>query len=232
MRKKFPFNKLKLLEQKYSKYWWSPEEEEVYKKAVSNPFTNIVFTILSQNTSSKNTMRAYISLSKRIKITPENLSKLKEENVAEAIKPGGLHRIKAKRLINLAKTIIKEWKGDMSWVYRTPKNELRKYLVEINGIGDKTADVLLSSIYGKREAFVVDTHMRRIAIRLGLVTKNAKYGEIQDALTRFLPWKGMDNEERLAGLFWMLARNTCTARNPKCYECILSEICEYPHKNT
>lgn len=226
--KRFPRNKIGLLEKIYSKYWWSAEDEKIYREATADPFKNIVFTILSQNTSSQNTMRAYVSLAKRIDISPIVLSKSDPKEIADAIRPGGLHRVKARRLINLGKTAMERWHGDMSWIYHASKEELRRSLMQINGVGDKTADVLISSLYGQREAFVVDTHMRRIAIRLGLVEEKAGYGEIQNALKEFLPWGELD-EHRLAGLFWMLARNTCTARNPKCAECILSEICD---KNT
>ncbi len=223
--KKFPRDKIGLLEEKYSKYWWSSDDENLYQDAMADPFKNIVFTILSQNTTNKNTMRAYVSLVKSIDINPEVLSKSKPEKLAKALKPGGLQNLKAKRLINLGKTVMERWNGDMSWVYKVSKDELRQSLMEINGVGDKTADVLISSLYGEREAFVVDTHMRRIAIRLGVVDEKSGYNEIQQALTDFLPW-GKLGEQRLSGLFWLFAKYTCDARKPKCQECILSEICE------
>jgi endonuclease-3 len=223
--KKFPRDKIGLLEEKYSKYWWSSEDENLYQDAMADPFKNIVFTILSQNTTNKNTMRAYVSLVKTIDITPEVLSKSNQGKIAKALKPGGLQNLKAKRLINLGKTVMERWNGDMSWIYKVAKDELRKSLMEINGVGDKTADVMLTSLYGEREAFVVDTHMRRIAIRLGLVGEKAGYNKIQLALTDFLPWDEL-GEERLAGLFWLFAKYTCDARKPRCYECILNDICE------
>lgn len=107
--KKFPLDKIELLEKRHSKYWWTPEEEQLYKDATSDPFKNMVFTILSQNTSSKNTMRAYVSLAKKIDIKPESLAKLRPEEVAEAIRPGGLHKVKAQRLVNLGKVVMELW---------------------------------------------------------------------------------------------------------------------------
>ena len=70
--------------------------------------------------------------------------------------------------------------------------------------------------------FVVDTHMDRIAERLGLVKQTAKYDEIQEAIKRFIP-----KDERVGGLFWLLAKYTCRAQNPKCSECLLAETCAH-----
>lgn len=223
--KKFPKDKIGLLEEVYSKYWWSTEDENLYQEAMTDPFKNIVFTILSQNTSSQNTRQAYVSLAKEIDINPKTLSKSDPKKIENAIRPGGLQKIKTRRLINLGKTVMERWNGDMSWVYSLSKEELRPSLMQINGVGDKTADVLIASLYGEREGFVVDTHMRRIAFRLGLVDEKAGYKDIQQMLTEFLPWGELD-EQRLTGLFWLLAKNTCNARKPKCHECIISEICE------
>ncbi len=105
---------------------------------------------------------------------------------------------------------------------------VREKIIRLPGVGDKTADVLISSIHGHREALVVDTHMWRIAIRLGLVEKDAAYMRVQEALTKFFPWKKIpkDKEERMVGLFWMLAKHTCVSRRPKCKECLLNKICE------
>jgi endonuclease-3 len=71
---------------------------------------------------------------------------------------------------------------------------------------------------------VVDTHMDRIAKRLGLVRPNAKYEDIQRALKSFIPW---EKGERTGGLLWLLAKYTCRAQNPKCYECPIIELCDY-----
>jgi len=99
--------------------------------------------------------------------------------------------------------------------------------MELPGIGPKTADVLLASRHGYKQVFVVDTHMDRIAKRLGLVKADAKYEEIQLALKNFIPW---DKGERVGGLFWLLAKYTCRAQNPKCSECLIIETCDYGKK--
>jgi endonuclease III len=70
--------------------------------------------------------------------------------------------------------------------------------------------------------------MMRIAKRLGLVGENAPYQEIQRVLKDFLPLELLPEErqERLTGLFWLLAKYTCDAKRPKCLECILNKMCE------
>lgn len=216
------------LESTYSKYWWSEDEESLFKNAMSDPFKNIIFTLLSQNTSSENTRRAYSGLISKFEVAPRCLAEADEKKISEAIRPGGLHRVKARRIKELANYVLSEFAGDLSWVYKEPREVVREKIMKLPGVGDKTADVLISSIHGQREALVVDTHMRRIAVRLGMVEKNTSYHEIQEVLTRFFPWDKMPKgkEERIVGLFWMLSKHTCTARKPKCDECMLARICD------
>jgi endonuclease-3 len=166
-------------------------------------------------------------LIRRLKVTPQCLAEADREEISEAIRPGGLHRVKANRIKEIAKRVLLEYDGDLSWVYREPKEVVREKIMKLPGVGDKTADVLISSVHGHRAAMVVDTHMRRIAVRLGLVEKNAPHQEIQEALTNFFPWKSIPKrkEERIVGLFWMLAKHTCAARRPKCEKCMLAGIC-------
>jgi len=226
--KKLPEKLLPLLEKKYAKYWWKEEDEIDYKEAMKDPFKNIIFTLLSQNTSSQNTRKAYLGLKSNFEITPQSLSNADEKEISKAIQPGGLHRIKANRIKKISEYVLKKFNGNLSWVFEMPKEEVRKEIIKIPGIGNKTADVLLSSIHGQREAFVIDTHMARIAKRLGLVDDKADYKEIQEKLNRFFPWEKISREKegRIVGLFWLLAKHTCKARKPRCNECILNKICD------
>lgn len=223
-----PKSLLKLLEEKYSKYWWSSDEEALYNEAMSDLFKSLIFTILSQNTSSKNTYKAYLGLKAKFKINPITLASANEKDLSEAIKSGGLYKVKAERIKKLANIILEKYNGELTWIYLEPKNIVREKLLELPGVGNKTVDVLLSRIHGYRESIVVDTHMRRIALRLGLVKKNASYREVQNALKNFFPWNAIkkEEEEKFIGLFWILAKYICKARNPKCKECVLNSICK------
>jgi endonuclease-3 len=226
--KRFPPSLIGKLESTYSKYWWSKSEESLFRKVMSDPFKNIIFTLLSQNTSAENTRRAYLGLIRKFELAPQCLLEANEKEISEAIRPGGLQRVKARRIKEIARYVLSEYNGDLSWVYKEPKEVVREKIMKLPGVGDKTADVLISSIHGHREALVVDTHMRRMAIRLGIAEKNASYQEVQEALTNFFPWESIPKrkEERIVGLFWMLAKHTCTAQRPKCEKCMLSGICD------
>ncbi|MCX8182337.1 MAG: hypothetical protein N3D12_04395 [Candidatus Methanomethyliaceae archaeon] len=222
---KFPKELIAELERKYSGYWWKDDEELNYDEIVADPFKNLIFTILSQNTSSNNTRRAYISLKKKYHIEPNVLSRADPKELSKAIRPGGLQNIKAERIIEVSRLIVENYGGDLGKILSLPKEKVREELKKLKGVGDKTADVLMSSIFGQREYFVVDTHMMRIARRLGIVDERASYEDVQKSLKEFLP---LDvGGDRLAGLFWLLAKYTCDAKKPKCLECILKDFCKY-----
>jgi len=213
-----------VLEERYGPKWWPVQYPEEVSK---DPFKNLILTVLSQNTSEVNCIRAYKGLSARFEVKPEVLARAKETDIREAIRSGGLYNVKAKRIKKLSKTVLERFGGDLASILSLPKEEARKRFMELPGIGPKTADVLLTSRHGYGQVFVVDTHMDRIAKRLGLVKANAKYEEIQKALRNFIPW---DKSERVGGLFWLLAKYTCRAQNPKCHECPLIGMCEYGNK--
>ena len=119
-----------------------------------------------------------------------------ESALSLAIKSGGLHHIKAVRIWELAAYVLDEYSGDLSWVYTMPQDSVRIRLMEMPGIGPKTADVLLFRIHGHQDAIVVDTHMFRIANWLGLVERGASYDEVKRCLTSFFPWENIPVERR------------------------------------
>jgi endonuclease-3 len=209
------------LEEKYGRYWWPVEYPEETSK---DPFQNLIITVLSQNTSEINCVRAYKGLTAKFEVRPEVLAKAKTEEIKEAIRSGGLYNVKSKRIKELSLAVLEKFGGNISSVLALPKDEARAKLMELPGIGKKTADVLLAHKHSYAEVMVVDTHMDRIAKRLGLVRPNAKYEDIQRALKSFIPW---EKGERTGGLLWLLAKYTCRAQNPKCYECPIIELCDY-----
>ncbi|NWF86882.1 endonuclease III [Candidatus Bathyarchaeota archaeon] len=210
-----------ILEEKYGRYWWPVEYPE---ETAKDPFKNLIITVLSQNTSEINCVRAYKGLAAKFTIEPEVLASANINAIKNAIRSGGLYNVKSKRIKELSKAVLQKFKGDISTILALPKEEARKKLMELPGIGKKTADVLLANRYSYTEIMVVDTHMDRIAKRIGIAKPNAKYEEIQNALKQFLPWQ---SGERIGGLFWLLAKYTCKAQNPKCVECPINCICDY-----
>lgn len=215
-----------LLETRYGPYWWS---EDFYPDEVqSDPFKHLIITILSQNTTDINSIRAYKNLSARFRIEPEVLATADIRVIKKAIKQGGLYNVKAKRLKIVSREVLDKFDGDVGKVLELPRRAAKQRLTELSGVGDKTADVVLTAVHTYREVIPIDTHMNRLAKRIGLVRAKAKYGEIQDALLRFIPRKRRD---RASGLLWLMAKHTCRAQNPRCYECVLVRICRYKKKN-
>jgi len=215
------------LEDKYGPLWWP---EDMYPEdSSSDPFKHIIITVLSQNTSEVNCIRAYKGLSAKFEITPEALAHANQEELKEAIRSGGLYNLKSKRIKELSKAVLEKFGGDIAPVLSLPKREAKERLMELPGIGNKTADVLLTDYYTYKEVIPIDTHYDRLAKRLGLVKQDAKYEETQNALTNFIP---KEKRDRTAGLLWLLAKHTCRVRNPKCYECPLNQLCLYERKTT
>ncbi len=191
-----------------------------------SPFSSLIRTILSQNTSGKNTSTAYNRLSEQVGIDPYRIDEAPEEAIKEAIKPAGMYNQRTKTLKEISKQVIEKYGGDVGKVFNLPFNEARDRLMELPGVGPKTADVALMFSVNSR-VVPVDRHIERIAKRLEIVTQNADYDAIrtvfQDAAT----------PDRFRELHLSLIRfgqETCTARNPKHNECVLRNICPYPDK--
>ncbi len=191
-------------------------------------FKKLIITVLSQNTSNANTIRAYKGLAAKFDVTPRVLASADIDQLKEAIRSGGLYNVKAKRLRDVSKAVLEKFNGNVASVLALPKEEAKTKLMELPGIGDKTADVLLTSRHSYQKVLPIDTHFDRVAKRLGIAGSDANYDEVQKAYMQFLP---EPIRERASGLLWLLAKNTCRAQNPKCINCPLRKICEYGNKD-
>ncbi|BAN89585.1 endonuclease III domain-containing protein [Aeropyrum camini] len=185
-----------------------------------NPFAVLAAIILSQNTSDKNSIRAYERLRRTIGVTPEAILRASYNDLVETIREAGLPRQKASALKALAEAVI-EWGGE-KYLLEAPPGELRERLMSIRGIGPKTADVFLSLVRKAPGVFAVDTHAARIARRWGLVGEKAGYDEVSRALYSYF---GPDNSEEAHRLIIALGRTYCKARKPRCRECPLRSVC-------
>jgi len=187
-------------------------------------FKALVVTILTQNTNDKNALRAYENLVKVVgDITPQRLLEVGEDAIANAIRVAGMYRVRAKKILELSKVVIERFGGDLSWIKDLPVDEARKLLLELPGVGEKTADVILVNL-GKL-AFPVDTHITRVSLRLGIV-KSRNYGEIRSAWMRILkpdPSRYLDAHLRLI----QFGREICRAREPRCNVCGFKDVCRY-----
>ena len=145
--------------------------------------------------------------------TPKAFSKATSEEVEEYIKSCGLYHSKARDLVRLGKVLTEQHGGTV------PDN--MKDLTSLPGIGRKTANLILGDVFGKEGAVVTDTHFIRLCNRMGFVNfKEPK--KVEDAMRKLLPpEKSSDFCHRMV----MHGRAVCTARSPKCDNCILKDIC-------
>ena len=190
------------------------------------PFGSLIRTILSQNTASKNTTTAYNRLQDQVGVTPIKLLEAADEDIKEAIKPSGMYNQKSKTIKAASKLIIEKYHGDLGQVFKLPFNEARDRLMEIPGIGPKTADVTLM-FSNNSKVVPVDRHIARIAKRLEIVEPKASYEAIRSA------WQDAATPDRFRELHLALirfGRERCTARNPDHEGCVLRNICPYPEK--
>lgn len=191
------------------------------------PFERLVSTILSQNTSREATIQGFENLQKRFQVVPEVLAQAKVKEIKECIKPSGLYNIKAPRIKQLARIILEEYGGDLNCLANLPLHVARERLLQIPGVGYKTADVFLSIVCG-RESFAVDTHIARIAKRWKMVADNAGYEHTRLAYEAVIPPK-----KRQAAHLCLIefGRQICRARGPRCDVCPVYHECEWAGKS-
>jgi endonuclease-3 len=186
-----------------------------------DPLTELVLTVLSQNTSDRNSHPAFEALRRRFP-SWEEMAGASENEIARPIWQGGLARIKARRLKAILRE-IQERRGrlDLEFLRALPTAEARAWLRALPGVGPKTAAVVLLFSLGK-PALPVDTHVHRVAVRLGLIppgTSREKAHELLEAIVPpadFYPFHLYLLEH---------GRRVCRARQPRCPLCRLNSIC-------
>ncbi|MCD6502698.1 MAG: endonuclease III [Thermoplasmata archaeon] len=189
-----------------------------------NPFEILVSVILSQNTNDKNAIKALNKLKKHLKkITPEIIIKCKEKFLEDCIRPSGMQKEKTKTIIRAAKAFV-DIGGEEAFLKLDP-NAAREFLLGIKGIGKKTADVVLMVTH-KADVFPVDTHIRRITQRLGIV-HSGNYDEISAVWKKIVP---KDLYYTYHKKLIEFGRRVCRARNPLCELCALRDLCRYYQK--
>ena len=192
-------------------------------KESNNPFELLIAVILSQNTNDKNSIRAYTQLKKRFILDPHYLMNVPEKEIKEAIKIAGLYRTKAKAIKELSKILVEKYDGDLWRILKKPLEKARSELLSLPKIGPKTADVLLLFLANK-PTFPIDTHIKRIVTRMGLVPPNSDYETIRTTLMKLFP----ENKYLEAHLLLiLLGRNFCKAKNPQCFSCPVKEFCNF-----
>ena len=182
------------------------------------PFQLLVATVLSAQCTDKRVNMVTPALFESFP-TPVEMSQATPEAIFEYIRSVSYPNAKAKLLVELAKMLVEKYQGEVP--------QTLEQLTQLPGVGRKTANVVLAVAFGQA-ALAVDTHIYRVAHRLGLVpaSANTPY-KVEMALRKFIP-----EEDVAHSHFWLLlhGRYTCTALRPKCEQCGLSHLCKGPIK--
>ena len=181
------------------------------------PIDELILTVLSQNTNDRNRDVAWGRLRGRFPAWDA----VREAPVAEiedAIRPGGLAPTKAVRIKRILEALGED---DLCWLEDAPLEEARDYLCELPGVGRKTAACVLLFSFGRPEV-PVDTHVYRVASRLGLIRRGASFDEAHDEMLRLVD---PDDAYEVHVLLIRHGRRTCIAREPRCAECPLRRMC-------
>jgi endonuclease III len=176
------------------------------------PYQLLVATILSAQCTDKRVNMVTPSLFKRYR-TPAAMADANPAELEDMIKSTGFFRNKSKSLLGMSRALVERHHG------KVPQ-ELEE-LVELPGVGRKTANVVLGNAFDKNEGVVVDTHVGRVSERLGL-TRETDPVKIEQDLMRLYP---SERWTMLAHLLIEHGRRICVARRPKCEECFLNDIC-------
>ena len=176
-----------------------------------NPFCLLVSVALSAQTTDKAVNKATADLY-RIADTPQKMVELGEKNLIGFIKSIGLYRVKAKHVIEMSKILCEKFGGKVPGT--------REDLESLPGVGRKTANVILNVVF-KKPTMPVDTHLLRICPKIGLACGTTPL-EVEKSLVERIPEKFMQHAHH-----WLIlhGRYVCTARNPKCDECVINDIC-------
>jgi endonuclease-3 len=201
------------------------------------PLDELVLTVLSQSTNDRNRDVAFVRLRERFargggegggpcRIDYAAVLAAPVSEVEEAIRPGGISKVKSARIQAIlaaiaASSVDPEDPLSLEWMRTAPLAQSRAYLIELPGVGRKTAACVLLFSYGLPD-IPVDTHVSRVGTRLGLFRPGAPFEELHDEMLALTP-AGEELEFHVNLL--RHGRRTCHARNPACGECALARMC-------
>jgi len=194
------------------------------KETSADPLEVLISTILSQNTNDRNRDLSFKALRRRF---PDWVSLLEADTseIAEAIKVGGLAIQKAGNIKEVLRWIWKRWgRLSLSPICEMGTEEARGVLIGLKGVGPKTANCVLAFGCG-REVFPVDTHILRIATRLGLVSSKVTAERAHGVLAPLIPaGKALSLHLNLI----RYGKEICRALKPRCSLCVFPEFCTLP----
>jgi endonuclease III len=212
-----------------------------------DPIAELVLTVLSQSTNDRNRDVAYLRLRERLS-TWEQVMRAPVGKVEEAIRPGGISKVKSARIKAILEAIAERPGGgkarapaahsspgrssdapprgrppalSLDWLPDVPIEQARDYLTDLPGVGRKTAACVLLFAYGLHDV-PVDTHVSRVGMRLELLQPGASFELLHDQMLALtLPGEELELHVNLL----RHGRRTCHARKPACGECALARMC-------
>jgi len=191
----------------------NPETSLKYR----NQFTLLTSVILSAQCTDTNVNNVTRDIYKKY-YTPKHFANLGIKKIRKMINKIGLFNMKSKNLYSLSKILIAKYQS------KVPNNF--GDLINLPGVGRKTANVVLNAAFNK-PTIAVDTHVFRLSNRTGL-TKGKNPNQVEEQLLKILPNKYL---KKAHNLILLHGRHICKSRNPLCTKCIISKICLYKDKN-
>jgi endonuclease-3 len=188
-----------------------------------HPIAELILTVLSQSTNDRNRDVAYLNVRTRFP-TWEDVRDTPVDELEQAIRPGGISKIKSARIKRILQAITEtspEGTLSLDWLPGQTVSEAQRYLCSLPGVGRKTAACVLLFALGMRD-IPVDTHVARVGGRLALLREGAPFDELHDTMLAITP-RGQELEFHLNLL--RHGRRTCYARRPNCRECPLRRMC-------
>jgi len=191
--------------------WWLRERD---------PYRVIIGLVLANRTNYRIVRRYLPGFLSRFP-SMEAVARARIEELRDALRPFGLHGLRARTLRELARRV--QGLGGLEEFLKLGPARARELLLGVPGVGEKTADLLLAALFGV-DVFVVDTHILRVAKRVGLVPEGYDIYRARRVLEPLIP---LGERLRAHLALIRLGREICRPRRPRCSECPLRDMCKY-----
>jgi endonuclease-3 len=198
---------LDLMEEHYGK-------EDSSNQGLNDPFRTLIGCVLSHRTRDENSSRAAQNLFEDVE-GPGDILRMAPEELKTRIRCSGFYNQKARNIRTICQILVDKYSGVV------PRD--REALIDLHGVGPKTADIVLSHAFAS-PAIAVDVHVATVARRLGLVESEASPERVKEVLESLVPpveYMFVDNA------FVRHGKEFCSTRNPRCSDCFINSMCEY-----
>lgn len=198
--------------------WQAQNPKPTTELLYENNYQLLVAVILSAQSTDKAVNKVTEPIFQQIK-TPYQMLALDLEYLTNALNKLGLHQQKAKFILNMSQQLVDKHQGQVP--------DSREALESLPGVGRKTANVVLNTVFSK-PVIAVDTHIFRLAHRLGF-SKGKTPNKVEEDLEKIIPKKYL-----LDAHHWMIlhGRYVCQAKSPKCNNCLIQDLCPYEKKTS